>query len=116
MTSLLFGIALFFLHALVLKLAVGVMGAPREKNSYSKALTIAFALSVVGFLLGFVPLVSWLLYGVVWLGVIMSAYDLGFMRSIGVAFTQVGLKIVLWFLLKLFGVSVALSQLLTSGL
>lgn len=111
MTTLFFGILTFFLHALVLKIAVGTMGVPASRNTYSKALSIAFALSLAGFLIGFIPLVSWLIYAVLWIAVIMSAYDLGLFKSLGVAVVQVGLKIVVWMLLKLFTFDVAAHHL-----
>ncbi|MFP4600483.1 MAG: hypothetical protein ACLFVJ_19670 [Persicimonas sp.] len=115
MSSLIFAIVTFFLHALVLKIAAGAMGAPRAKNTYPRALKVAFGLSVAGFLLGFIPIVSLPLYGILWIAVIMSVYDLGFMRSIGVAFVQVGLKLLLALLLKLFGFSVTFGQMMSAG-
>jgi hypothetical protein len=112
MSSLIIGIATFVLHAFVLKLAVGTMGAPQHKNTLSKALTVAFGLSVAGFLIGFVPLVSWPLYALLWVAVIATVYEIGIMRSIGVAVLQVVLKLVIWLLLKLVGLPLALTQML----
>jgi hypothetical protein len=109
------GIVTFFLHALVLKFAVGTMGVPRTKNTISKALSIAFGLTLAGLVISFIPFVSWLIYAVVWMGVIMSAYDIGFVKSLGVAVMQIVLKVVVWIVLALFGVSVAFSDVLTLG-
>ncbi len=108
MSTLIFGIVSFFLHALVLKLAIATMGVPHAKNSYTKALGIAFALSVAGLLVGCIPVASYLIYGVLWMAVIMSAYDLGVFKSLGVAIVQVGLKVVLWLIFKAFGIHMLL--------
>ncbi|QDG53397.1 hypothetical protein FIV42_22420 [Persicimonas caeni] len=101
MSTLIIGIVTFFLHALVLKLAVGTMGVPQHKNSYSKAMWLSFGLGVAGLVLGILPFfLSWPLYAVLWFGVIMSSYDLGFTKSVGVATIQLVLKamvgIVMW--------------------
>jgi hypothetical protein len=109
------GIVTFFLHALVLKLAVGTMGVPQTKNTYSKAMSIAFGLTLAGFVISFIPLLSWPIYAVLWMGVIMSAYDLGFFKSLGVAVMQIVLKVVVWIVLALFGVSVAFGDVLSLG-
>ena len=103
MSTLILGIVTFFLHALVLKVAVGTMGVPQQKNSYSKAMWLSFGLSIAGLVVGFLPFfLSIPIYAILWFGVIMSAYDLGFMKSIGVASIQMFLKIfvglVMWFI------------------
>lgn len=116
LTTLFFALVTFLLHALVLKLAAGAMGAPSAKNTYPRAVTIALGLGVAGFVLGFIPFLSLPLYALLWLGVIMSAYDLGFMRSLGVAIVQVGLKIILWLLLKLFGAPAAIAGVSVLGM
>jgi hypothetical protein len=116
MSALILGIATFFLHVLTLKLAVSSVGVPRSKNRYTKALFVVLGLSMAGFIVGFIPLFGWLIYSALWILVVMSAYNLGFAKSILVAVIQVGLKIALWLLLKLFGVSTLLSDQLTFGI
>jgi hypothetical protein len=115
MSTLIIGIVTFFLHALVLKLAVGTMGVPQAKNPYPKALSIAFGLTLAGFVIGFIPLISWFIYALVWLGVIMAAYDLGFVKSLGVAIMLIVLKVMVWIVLALFGLGVDFSEILSMG-
>lgn len=115
MSTLVLGIATFFLHVLTLKLAVSTMGVPRSKNRYTKALYVVLGLSVAAFIVGFIPLISWLLYSVLWIVVVMSSYNLGFFKSVCVAVIQVGLKIALWLLLKLMGINALLSDQLSFG-
>lgn len=104
MSTLIVGIFTFFLHALVLKLAVGTMGAPQHKNTYSKAMTLSFGLSIAGLVLGILPFfVSWPLYAILWFGVIMSAYDLGFIKSMGAAGVQLVLKIMVGIVMWIIG-------------
>ena len=113
MSTLILGILSFFVQAFALKLAVGAMGAPRAKNTYSTAMTVAFGLNLAGFLLGFIPFVGWLVYLVLWFAVIMSVYDLGFWRSIGVAVLQVVLKLAIGLLLKILGLGASSVDSLT---
>jgi|GEM_PF-2683050 len=118
MSPLILGITTFFLHVLILKLAVSTMGVPRANNRYSKALILVLGLSAAGFIVAHLPLIgmlSWLIYPILWVAVMMSSYKLSFFKSVAVAFVQVGFKIVLWLLLKLFGVSILFSDLLNFG-
>lgn len=105
MSSLIGGIILFFGNALALKIAAGAMGASSTKNTYRRALTVAFWLMIAHLVIGFVPLVSLPLYAIVWVGAVMAVYELSFWRSLGVAVVHFGVKMGLVFLLKLIGLS-----------
>ncbi|MFW5965903.1 MAG: hypothetical protein ACOCV2_00225 [Persicimonas sp.] len=107
MSSLIGAIIVFLGNALALKIAAGAMGASANKNTYTRALSIAFWLLIASFLIGFVPIVSGLLYAMVWVGVIMTVYELSFLRSVGVAIAQFAVKIALLLILKLVGLSTA---------
>lgn len=107
MSSLIGAIVVFLGNALALKIAAGAMGASATKNTYPRALSVAFWLLVASFLIGFVPIVSGLLYAMVWIGAIMMVYELSFLRSVGVAIAQFAVKIALLLLLKLVGLSTA---------
>lgn len=108
MSHLLLSLLSFLLHAFVLKVAVGAMGAPDHKNTYSKALWVAFGLNVAGFVLGWFGIMGAIIYLVLWFAVIMSTYTLGFLRSTGVAIVQVVLKFALGIVLSLLGLEIAL--------
>lgn len=99
--SILLAIAGFFLSALALKLALGVLGQPKHDNKYGTAVTVAGVLSVGSFVLGFVPVLGWLLYPVLWLGVVKSVYRIGFAKSLVVAVLQLVIRVGLWWLLHL---------------
>lgn len=119
MSATMLGIMTFLLHVLILKLAVGTMGVPKSKNRYTKALFVVLGLSVAGFVLGMIPIIgwiSWFIYPILWIAVMMSSYSLSFTKSVAVAVVQVILKLGLWLLLKLFGISVLFSDLMTYGL
>lgn len=115
-SSFVFAIVSFLLHVLTLKLAAGTMGVPRAHNRYSRALAVVLGLSVLGFVLGLIPVLGWLLYPLVWVVVVKSAYDLSVLKSVGVALVQVALKIGLWLVFKLFGIHMLLGDALTFGL
>lgn len=118
MSAFILGITTFFLHVLILKLALSTIGVSRANNRYSKALILVLGLSAAGFILAHLPLIgmlSWLIYPMLWIAVMMSSYKLSFFKSVAVALVQVGFKIALWLLLKLFGVSLLWSDLLSLG-
>lgn len=115
-STFIFAIVSFLLHVLTLKLAAGSMGVPRANNQYLKALMVVLGLSLAGFVLGLVPILGWLLYPLVWVVVVKSAYDLSFAKSLGVALVQVVLKLGLWLIFKLFGVHMLLGDALTFGM
>lgn len=116
MNLLFMGIITFLLHVLALKLAVSTMGVTGKDNRYIKALMVVVGLNLLGIFTGFIPLFSWPIYAALWVIVVMSAYRLSFIKSIGVAVMQVGIKIAIWALLKLVGMSVPVSHQLTMGL
>ena len=108
MSHLLLSLLSFLLQAFVLKVAVGAMGAPERKNTYAKALWVAFALNAAGFVLGWFGIMGAIVYLILWFAVIMSTYALGLFRSIGVAVVQVVLKFALGIILSLLGLEIAL--------
>lgn len=104
MTSLIFGIVGFLIQAMALKVALGLLGQSSAENKYSRAIGVALLLTIAGWILGFAPFgLGFVLYPLLWLGVIMSVYGIGFFRSLGVALLQVGVKAVIGFVLSLIG-------------
>lgn len=99
--SILLSIIGFFVGALALKLALGVLGQPGTENKYSTALTVSGVLAISSLLLSFVPLFGWLLYAVLWLAVVKSVYRIGFGKSLIVALLQLVIRGGIWFLLHL---------------
>lgn len=104
--SFLIGILLavvgFFVSALALKLALGVLGQPAHENKYGTAVTVAGILSVCSLLLSFTPFfVGWVLYPLLWLVLVKSVYRIGFAKSLGVAVLQVLIRGGLMWLLHL---------------
>ncbi len=104
MSAILVTVVSFLMQALALKLALGMLGQASAENKYSKAIGVAALLNVAGFVLAIVPF-GGLFYALLWLGVIMTAYRVGFFRSLGVAVLQVGVRFVLGFVLSLIGFS-----------
>jgi len=90
------GIALFFfcaavkflLQALALRMAVEVVKPYGVENHYTTALTVAGIVSVAGVITGFIPWIGWLIYLIIWCGIMMSTYKLTIMRSGVVAVMQ----------------------------
>ncbi len=104
MTSFILGIVGFLLQAMALKVALGLLGQSAAENKFSKAIGVALMLTVAGWFLGFAPFgVGYVLYPLLWLGVIMGVYGIGFFRSLGVAVLQVGVKMAIGFVLSLIG-------------
>lgn len=103
MSSIILAVVSFFLQAFALKLALGVMGQPSHQNKYGTAIRVAATLALAGFLLGFIPLVGWLVYAILWLLVVRSVYGIGLTKSVGVAVLQVVIRLVLSGILALIG-------------
>ncbi len=104
MTPLIFAIVGFLLQAMALKIAVGLLGQSAAENRFSKAIGVALMLTVAGWILGFAPFgLGYIMYPLLWLGVIMAVYGIGFFRSLGVAVLQVGVKMAIGFVLSLIG-------------
>lgn len=102
--SFILAIASFFVSAFALKLALGALGQPKHENKYGTALTVAGILSVTSFVLGFLPFyIGWLLYPILWLGIVKSVYHIGFGKSMAVAVLQLVIRVGLsWLLYLLF--------------
>lgn len=75
----------FFVSAFALKLSLSAMGQPARRNRYDTAMTVSAVLSLCGWVLGFVPFLGWLVYGILWLAVVRSVYEISLKKSIGVA-------------------------------
>ncbi|MFU8807244.1 MAG: hypothetical protein ACNA8W_25775 [Bradymonadaceae bacterium] len=97
----------FLVQALALKLALGVLGQPSTQNRYGTALGVAGGLTAMGFVLGFVPIMGWLLFPVMWIAVVMGVYKIGFLKSLGVAILQVVLRMVISLILAVIGIKTA---------
>ncbi len=92
--------------AAVLWLAVAwVSPRPNPANTFGQAVVVSIVLSIAYYLtlakfLSFL-LLPWLLYAVIWLGVVMSAYGIGFLRALLVA---LALTFLSWVVSALFGI------------
>lgn len=93
------------LQALALKISLGFLGQSASENRFSRALGVTVILSVALFLLGWIPLIGWLLKPFFWLMVIMIVYRIGFMKTLGVALVQFFIQAGLKWLLSLIGIS-----------
>jgi putative membrane protein len=76
----------FVLSAASLWLAVASVSPGNPANTFGRAALVSLALSVAFYatlakFLWFL-LLPWLLYALVWLGVVMSAYGIGFLRAL----------------------------------
>lgn len=91
--SIVTAILTFFLSALALKLALGVMGQPAHENKYGTAITVAGVLAACSLLLSMLPFfVSWFVYPILWLVIVRSVYHISFTKSIAVAALQGGIR------------------------
>jgi putative membrane protein len=89
----------------VLWLAVAWVSPGNPWNSFGRAVGVSIALSIAYYLtlakfLWFL-LLPWLLYATIWLGVVMSAYGIGFWRALLVALVLTFLS---WLVSALFGI------------
>jgi putative membrane protein len=89
----------------VLWLAVAWVSPENPANTFGRAVLVSIVLSIAYYLtlakfLWFL-LLPWLLYVAIWLGVVMSAYGIGFWRALLVA---VALAFLSWLVSLLFGV------------
>jgi putative membrane protein len=89
----------------VLWLAVAWVSPGNEWNTFGRAALVSIVLSVAYYLtlakfLWFL-LLPWLLYAAVWLGVVMGAYGIGFLRALLVAIV---LTVLSFFVSALFGI------------
>jgi putative membrane protein len=99
------------LSAGVLWVAVGLIERDNPDNTFARALLISVVLSVAYYLtlakfLWFL-LLPWLLYALVWLGTVMSAYNLGFLQAVLLA---LGLVFLSWLVEWLLGVKTFRSE------
>ncbi|RAL20569.1 hypothetical protein DL240_16155 [Lujinxingia litoralis] len=107
MSMIIFFVVSFLVQALALKLALSFMGHGTSSNGLGKAMGISFMLNVLLFFVGLVPLLGWVLKPVVWLLVVMSAYNTSFFKSMGVGLTQVVLQWGIGLVLSWLGLSMA---------
>jgi putative membrane protein len=95
----------FVVSAAVLWLAVAWVSPGNPANTFGRAALVSIVLSIAYYVtlakfLWFL-LLPWLLYVLVWLGVVMSTYDIGFARALLVAIV---LAILSWIVGSIFGV------------
>lgn len=109
MSTIIVVVVSLFVQALALKVAVGAMGAQKGTNTYVTALGVALGLNLSWFVLQFVPLFGWLVYAILWFGVIMGVYKIGFLRSLGAAFLAVMIRLLIGLIFWLVGLGPALS-------
>lgn len=102
----------FFVQALALKLALGVLGQPSAQNKYSTALGVSGGLTLTSIVVGAVPFFGWLLVPVMWIAIVMGVYHIGFLKSLGVAVLQVLLKFVITLILAIFGIKIGAAPFL----
>ena len=109
MTGILTSILVFFLgfivQALALKVSLSIVGQAKAQNKFSKALWVSLILSFALLITGFIPVVGWIAKPLVWLLIVMSAYNIGFTKSVGVAVLQALAQHAMAWLLKLIGLS-----------
>ncbi|HEX9399667.1 MAG TPA: hypothetical protein VF912_06115 [Anaeromyxobacter sp.] len=91
--------------ALVLWFAVGWVAPGNPWNTFGRAVLVSIVLSIAYYVtlakfLWFL-VVPWLVYVMIWLFVVMSAYGIGFLRALLVAVALVFLS---WLVSELFGV------------
>jgi putative membrane protein len=91
--------------AAVLWLAVAWVSPGNPWNTFGRAVLVSVILSIAYYVtlakfLWFL-LLPWLVYALVWLGVVMGAYGLGFWRALLLAIT---LTVLSWVVSALFGV------------
>jgi hypothetical protein len=109
MDALIYAIISFLLHALALYLSVEIVaeGASERENTYFKAIGVSLVLGALAWLfLDWLVLAvcgGWLVYLVLWFAVIMGVYRLSFLKSLGVAILQVGIRVLIGLTLKFFG-------------
>jgi putative membrane protein len=89
----------------VLWLAVAWVSPGNPSNTFGRAALVSIALSIAYYVtlakfLWFL-LLPWLVYVFVWLGVVMSAYGIGFWRALLVA---VAMALLSWLVSALFGI------------
>src|SRR5512134_1186541 len=91
--------------AAVLWLAVAWVSPGNPENSFGRAVLVSVVLSVAYYVtlakfLWFL-LLPWLVYGLVWLLVVMSAYGIGFFRALLLA---IALTVLSWLVSALLGI------------
>jgi putative membrane protein len=91
--------------AAVLWLAVAAVSPGNPWNTFGRAVLVSVILSIAYYItlakfLWFL-LLPWLVYALVWLGVVMSAYDIGFWQALLVA---VVLTVLSWLVSAVLGV------------
>lgn len=96
----------FFVQALALKLALGVLGQPSAQNKYTTALGVCGGLTLASIVVGSVPFFGWLLVPVMWIAIVMGVYHIGFLKSVGVAVLQVILKMMITLILAILGIKI----------
>lgn len=89
----------------VLWLAVAWVAPANPDNTFGRAVAVSIFLSIAYYVtlakfLWFL-LLPWLLYVAIWLGVVMSAYGIGFWRALLVAIV---LTVLSWLVSALFGI------------
>lgn len=104
----------FFIQATALKAALSLMGLARAQNKFSTALGVSLLLSGTLFFIGWVPFIGALLKPLVWLILVMLIYRIGLLKSLGVAFVQAVVQLLLKVLLGLIGLGLATPFLLFS--
>jgi hypothetical protein len=105
MSWLIYGIVSFLVQALALKLAVGAV-SDGEDNSYGTAIGISLLFTVLGAFLSFIPIVGYIAYLVIWIGVVASVYKIGVLRSVLVAILQTLVHALIAFGLRLININV----------
>lgn len=94
------------LSAGVLWLSVGWVSPGNPRNTFARAVVVSLLLSVAYFvtLARFLSIliIPWILYALVWLGVISTSYGLGFVRSLLLA---LALTFLSWVATAIFGIA-----------
>lgn len=107
MSAILFFFVSFVVQAIALKAALSVVGHGTTSNALSKAIGISLFLNVLLFFIGLVPILGWVLKPIIWLLVVMSAYNTGFFKSMGVGVVQVFLQWGIGLVLSWIGLNMA---------
>ncbi len=103
MSTILFFILAFFIQAIALKMALGLLGQAKSDNQFSTALAVAAMLNVAMVITTFIPFFGDILKPMVWLLIIMAIYKIGFFKSIAVAVVQLVIAGLLEWILELIG-------------
>lgn len=92
MSAIVYFFVSFIVQAVALKAALSMVGHGNTSNALSKAIGISLFLNVLLFFVGLVPILGWVLKPLIWLLVVMSAYNTSFFKSMGVGVVQVFLQ------------------------